>query len=183
MHKSLNFFVVTIIFTLFAPQILAANFQKPIELGNHVFNSIKLNQFKLYDLRFISKSDIEYFNARKLDFFKKNSSKSEINKIQQTQKNDISKFPSRRNINLLAAKKSFEKVRVKALKEGVKWKNAKFKGVQLENQRRKYGIESADLFITFTTGKINYVIKIKNCLKLKRGWILSDKLHWDGKGK
>ena len=71
MHKSLKFFVVTIIFTLFAPKILAADFQKPVELGDYVFNSIKLNQFKLYDQRFISKSDVEYFNEKKLDFFKK----------------------------------------------------------------------------------------------------------------
>ena len=183
MHKSLNFLVATIFFALSAPELLAASFQKPVELGDHVFKSIKLNQFKLYDSRFINKSDIEYFNAKKLTFFKKNSSKSEVHKIRQTQQSNILKFPLRRSTNLLAAKKSFEKARVAASKAGVKWESAKFKGVQLENQRRKYGIESADLFVTFTNGKIHYVIKIKNCLKLKRGWILSGKLHWDGKGK
>ena len=93
MHKSLNFLVATIFFALSAPELLAASFQKPVELGDHVFKSIKLNQFKLYDSRFINKSDIEYFNAKKLTFFKKNSSKSEVHKIRQTQQSNILKFP------------------------------------------------------------------------------------------
>ena len=146
-----------------------------------IFYALKTNDFDKYKPFFINAADLDYFFLRKLGHFtSKKASQKSLDQLKENIKKARTSFTSRRETRLASLKKSFELVREVAIKAGVDWKTAKFKGRQLENARHIYKIGTADVVITFTDKNKHYQIKIQRCQYVRRGWIFSEPIRWEG---
>ncbi|VAW79104.1 hypothetical protein MNBD_GAMMA12-386 [hydrothermal vent metagenome] len=146
-----------------------------------IFRNLKTNDFQSYSKRFITRSDLDYFFLMKLsNTIKKIKDISKVKLLKQKIVVARKKFPARRQARLKTLHNAFIAIRQHAIKNGVDWKTAEFKGYKLENGRHINKIATADMTITFVSNKKHYVFKIPRCQYARRGWIFSEPLRWIG---
>lgn len=162
-----------------------SNKKKPVSIERQfsriIFTTIKKDRFDNYSKYFITASDLDYFFLMKL----RNQQKLikdplRIKKLKQSISIARAKFPARRKIHLRKLKDTFTWIRKQASDKGVNWATAKFKGYQLENARHIHKVATADFILTFTDRNKHYVIKVPRCQYVRRGWVFSEPLRWEG---
>ena len=146
-----------------------------------IFATIKNDRFDNYSKFFITASDLDYFFLMKLRNQQRlTKDPARIKKLKQSITTARAKFPARRKIHMRKLKDTFTWIRKQASVKGVNWKTAKYKGYQLENARHIHKVATADFILTFTDKNKHYVIKIPRCQYVRRGWVFSEPLRWEG---
>lgn len=74
------------------------------------------------------------------------------------------------------ARKGWDKVRTQAAKAGIVWSETSFVRVEPEIGL-KDGIEAGDIFVVIAFHGAEYKIKLDDCLKADRGWVLVDNMR------
>ena len=151
------------------------------QFSKYVFQSLKYQDFDAYSQYFIRLGDLDYFFAMKVKHQKKmKKDPQKIKRLQQQLAKARALFPARRKSRLSGLQTAFNRLRSEAEAAGVDWKTARYKGYQLENARHIYKIATADIIVTFTSGKKHYIFKIPRSQYLQRGWVYSAPLKWMG---
>lgn len=76
--------------------------------------------------------------------------------------------------------KAFSEIRKKGNKAGVKWDEIIFINSEYDIKKEN-NIEIADLKISFNDKDGVYKIRIAECIKTERGWLIFDKPQWRGR--
>jgi len=75
--------------------------------------------------------------------------------------------------------KAFSEIRAKGDKAGIKWEEVVFSNSEYSTKKEN-NIETADLKISFTYKDMKYKVRIAECIKTERGWLIFDKPQWKG---
>lgn len=75
--------------------------------------------------------------------------------------------------------KAFSEIKTKGNKAGIKWEEAEFNNAEY-SIKKENNIETADLKISFNYKDMKYKIRIAECIKTERGWLVFDKPQWKG---
>jgi len=74
---------------------------------------------------------------------------------------------------------AFNKIRVRGRRAGIDWNEAEYQTITSKTKERD-NIESGDIYIIFSFKGVNYRIKLDDCIKTNRGWLMSDDPSWKG---
>lgn len=75
--------------------------------------------------------------------------------------------------------KAFSKILEKGNKTGIKWEEVTFTNAEYTTKKEN-NIETTNLKILFSYEDMKHTIHIAECIKTERGWIIFDKLQWNG---
>ncbi len=153
-------------------------------LAKLVLSSMVKNDEEGFENFIINGEDLVQFYTSKLK--NKGSEKYPLNPEQlELLKKDIDRMKNnecyvKTRSSYFRIKDSFTRIRKKAEKAGVNWKQAQFVDVDIANKRTRYNIAHADIYLQFKSGDKNWDLKIDDVVKTKRGWVIGDKLVWRG---
>lgn len=139
----------------------------PEQFGEMIFNTIKSNDIEKFSKYITTREDFEKILVRSsLDEEKKKKSLAEgFDKLKGLNEELIEDFTS---------------VRKEAEKDGIDWSKTKFLRVEHEIEKED-NTESFDIYIIFTYIGLSYKIKLDDCVKMHRGWLLADdNMRWQG---
>jgi hypothetical protein len=72
-----------------------------------------------------------------------------------------------------------DEIRRKGADAGINWEEATFSNAEYE-VKKENNIETADLKVIVSYKDLKYKIKIAECIKTDRGWLIFDKPEWGG---
>ncbi len=131
-------------------------FITPEVLGESVFEAIRNKDLTSFRKFIINKKDETWFLKTTTD--KKNAKDYIEHKIQGWASHD---------------EKVLNQLHEEGKEKGVDWKIAKFEKVEYE-VHTKHEPNKADIYIHFSSGNNPYQIKLDDCLKMGRGWVIFD---------
>lgn len=73
--------------------------------------------------------------------------------------------------------KAFSKIREKGNQNGINWEEVVFSNAEYTTKKEN-NIETTDLKILFSYNDTQYTIRIAECIKTTRGWLIFDKPQW-----
>ncbi len=84
------------------------------------------------------------------------------------------------------SKKNFNKIRQKVIDQKIDWKKTEFLQAEYKIKKKKEStvtMETADIDIIFSHEDKKHKMKLSDCRKLGRGWLIGGGLRWSGSGK
>jgi len=151
--------------------------ESPESLSKKVFEAIKTETFKNFKTCIPNLEDSKrYFNKIKSEG---KLSKKDLKRVNQ----QFSKIESEIERLVKKHRKYFFRVLDRAEKEGIKWKDTEFKEVKFkikEIERNGIKTKGADIRFYFVHKETVYEIELERCLKLGRGWLITNKMRWRG---
>lgn len=154
------------------------------KLATRLFKLLQQNNFQEYQQIVINLQDITYFSkATLLSISKKNKSKEVVDSARNRIEKQIKNFPQRHTKNLLLINKTFSSTRNKVIRAGANWKELELAGYHLENKHSRYGVAMLHLYLNIKDSKHYYIVKIKDCMKVDRGWIVTQGPVFEGTSK
>ena len=154
------------------------------DLANSVFVSLKSNDFKAYERRFSNNEDVQYHfhnliaysNKRIKDEAKRKKLQAKVNRM-------LKKFPARRAKRVIRLKVGFSGIREKLNSHNVDWSRLSLSGIHVERASTMYDMPIADIILNLTDQNKVFVIRLPLCIKVRRGWIFSEGMRWEGVSK
>lgn len=136
--------------------------------GKAVYNALKANNYDKMKPFLPTTKDIEYLR----DFEIKNDPSMKNRK----KANLLAKLKKLQNNKIEKSKKSFDKIIKKVEDKGIIWKDVKFQKSTFKKDKKK-DLEQGDIYIFLNYLGAEYIIEMTNCMKVKRGWIIGDKMN------
>lgn len=136
-------------------------FTTPEMLGETIFNAIKNNDVVTLRKHVINKKDLAYVKSLRPE-------DAEVDKVILYKIDGWKKFDQW----------VIDQIRLTGTNAGIQWDNAKFDHVEYEIIDREEPHKS-DIYVFFTSGNNNHQIKLDDCLKMPRGWVLFDDVRFD----
>ncbi len=148
-------------------------------LAHVAFNYLKNNNFKGYAKYLLTKEDA----LAVLDELEQSQSFKDYPQRKKQHYFDTRKNMDKR-ISQLHQKleKNFRDIVAEGIKKGVQWRKSKFVKIKLGAEDRVYDLEavpSQHIYIVFKQGKKEYMLRLSNNIKTRRGWVIVDGLNWE----
>ena len=158
--------------------------QEKKQLAKAIFHSLKTNSFDSYQQRFSNQEDVRY-HFHNIVAYRTRLSKNKANheKIKQHFAQLLNKFPARRKKRIAALRKEFADIRQRLESHKVVWSDLKLTGIHIEKARSSYNIPTADIILNLSDQNHIFVLRAPLCIKVKRGWIFTEGLRWEGVNK
>ncbi len=83
--------------------------------------------------------------------------------------------------DLVKIQKRFYSVIEEGEKNGIKWEHAVFEHAEYKIEKKKPVIFASYIDIVFSCNKKLFKIRLDDCVKLERGWLMVDKIIWEGR--
>lgn len=139
-------------------------FTTPEILGEKIFEAIRNKDVKSFRKFIINKKDANWVI--------KNSDK-------KTAKDNVEDYVNYKIQGWASYdEKALNQLHQEGIEKGVDWKIAKFEKVEYK-AKTKYIPNQADIYIHFSSNNNSYQIKLDDCLKVGRGWIIFDDITFD----
>lgn len=78
-----------------------------------------------------------------------------------------------------ATREGWDAVRLKAKQAGIVWSATSYARVEFK-MKRVDNVDTADIYLVFEHGAVDYKIKLDDCLKTPRGWRVRAAMIWKG---
>ena len=141
-------------------------FLTPEKFANEVFKAIKNNDLPKFSKLFPTKQVF-------LDTLKQSTiPEPELQKAKEGMDKKLKK-------TFKSIQESLVKIREKAKKDGVMWEKTIFGGVECEI-KEKHQVKTSDIYLLVTFQGINYKVKLDDCMKTTKGWLMFDDPSWRG---
>ena len=135
------------------------------EMGEVIFNAIVNEDASTIKKHFATSLDIEE-RLRRSSLSEKQKKKKEEKYIKR----------------IASLNKGIAKVLASIQKEELDWSKATYDWIDYKNFE-KDSVTGADITIVFSEDKLQYEIKLKDCLLTERGWVLFNKVSFKGQRK
>ncbi len=148
-------------------------------LAHVAFNYLKNNNFKGYS-KYLLTTDETLDVLNELEHSKLFKSYSKQKKQRYfTVRQNIKSHVSRLHKKL---EKNFRNILAEGIKKGVDWKKTKFVKIKIGPEDQVYdlgSVPSQHIYIVFKQGKKEYMLRLSNNIKTRRGWVIVDGLNWE----
>lgn len=155
--------------------------ETPENLANIVFKALQIGDFEAYKNCIPNADDAKIYMERIISEAK--LSEKDLEKFKKRFEKRLSKMVKKISRDIKKNEKYFNKVLDKAKNAGINWEEAELKDVKYEiKDTKRAGIilKTADIYMSFMFTDSIYIVKLDNCIKLNRGWLISSRIRWKG---
>lgn len=155
MHIKLYIYSILISFTVISCNS-QQTFTTPEVLGETIFNAIKNNEVATFRKHLINKKDLAYIKSLRPE-------DKEVENVINYKIDGWKKFDQM----------VIDQIRENGTKAGILWDNTKFDHVEYKIIDKEEP-HKTDIYVFFTYENNIHQIKLDDCLKMNRGWVMFD---------
>jgi len=148
-------------------------------LAKAVFRALKSNNFEHYAKYVIRENEINTI----LTELKKSTIYHDYSAIKTKYYTEIiTHLKLLHTKNKIKLKQNFNDTFDFGVRKGITWSKTRFVKALIDRETSLYDIKDIvqqNIFIVFSYNKKNYKIRLKNTIKLSRGWVIVDGFSWE----